>query len=449
MNPHSPLELAKPSWWIELYRRLTANDSHPLVAPALAVVRWSVVFYKQLQRDRAFVRAAAMAYASLVALVPMLLLLFGIVRLTGQSDTFQVLQSFLFETLLGNMQPVREVLEPGLLSVDLGALGAVGVLGLVVVSARIYLLVEAAYSDIFDVPLDRPFTTRLLNFYLMMTLGPLVVAVTLIGTTEIAEGFGLSWVSHRFTLVMQFALLITAIKAFPCTYVRWYPAVAGAMVTTVLLQFGGRLFPLYVRWFTSDDPAIVVYGSLGLIPVFLLWLYLLWIFVLLGVEVASVAQRFPSLVAAEFEQWDQERTVLRLPSIDTALEVALRIARAFATGRGPITVDDLADDCGLKGREVHDVLKVLERGQLVVKTAHGWMIARPPDQIELLEVVKTWRNLTALRQGSDDPVGSEVTSFLEEKLSGNLALAAERWLPPEVTEPPEEAAPDGALEPAT
>lgn len=414
---------------VEAYRRLTANDRHPLVAPALAVVRWTVVFYRQLQSDRAFVRAGAMAYASLIALVPMLLLLFGVVRLTGQDETFELVKRFLFETLLGNMQPVRQVLEPGLLAVDLGALGALGVGSLVVISARIYLLVEKAYCDIFAVPLDRPMMSRLLNFYLMLTLGPAVIAITLIGTTEVASELGLTWISGRLTLLMQFALLLTALKAFPCTHVRWLPAIAGASVSTVLLHFGGMIFPLYVRWFTSDDPAIVIYGSLGLIPVFLLWLYLLWIFVLLGVEVASVAQRFPSLVEAEFEQWDQARTVLRLASVDTALEVALRIAQAFALGNGPVDRDDLAQECAIDGRALDDVLRVLERADIVVRAADGWIVARPPNQIALLEVVTAWRNLTTLRAGGTDSVGDQISSFLQNKLEGNLAEAAVRWLP--------------------
>lgn len=412
----------------ELYQRLIANDSHPLVAPALAVVRWSVVFYKQLQRDRAFIRAAAMAYASLIALVPMLLLVFGLVRLTGQAESFELVKSFLFETLLGNMQPVRDVLEPGLLSVDLGALGAVGVGGLLLISARIYLLVEKAYSDIFAVSVNRPMMSRLANFYLMITLAPAVIALTLIGTTELASGLGVTWLSSRLTVLLQFGLLLTALKAFPCTHVRWGPAVAGASVSTALLHFGGMLFPLYVRWFTSDDPAIVIYGSLGLIPVFLLWLYLLWIFVLLGVEVASVAQRFPSLVDAEFEQWDQARTVLRIASIDTAVEVALRVSKAFTEGLGPADPDTLAADCGVDGRALDDVLKVLERAGIVVRAADGWIVARPPDQIALLEVVTAWRNLTALRTGGEDAVGDQITAFLAEQLQGNLADASKGWL---------------------
>ena len=416
---------------LEMYRRLTANDSHPLVAPALAVVRWSVVFYKQLQHDRAFVRGAAMAYASLIALVPMLLLVFGIIRLTGQDSSFDLVRGFLFETLLGNLQPVREVLEPGLLSVDLRALGGFGIAGLLAVSARIYLLVEKAYSDIFAVALDRPMMSRLLNFYLMITLGPVVILLTLMGTTEIASELQLTWLSGRLTLLMQFGLLLTALKAFPCTHVRWGPALAGAGVSTILLHFGGMLFPLYVRWFTSDDPAIVIYGSLGLIPVFLLWLFLLWIFVLLGVEVASVAQRFPSLVEAEFQQWEEARTVLRLASVDTALEVALRISRAFLDGRGPVPPDVLGEQCGIDGRALNDVLRVLDRGGIVVKAADGWIVSRPPDQIALLEVVTSWRNLTALRADNEDPVGAQINSFLEERLEGNLADAAVRWLPGE------------------
>ena len=72
---------------------------------------------------------------------------------------------------------------------------------------------------------------------------------------------------------------------------------------------------------------------------------------------------------------------------------------------------------------------MLERGGIVVKAADGWMVARPPDQIALLEVVTAWRNLTALRLDADDPVGEQISAFLTERLEGDLADAARRWLP--------------------
>lgn len=413
---------------VEIYRRLTANDAHPVVAPVLAVLRWSVIFYRQLRRDRAFIRAAALAYASLIALVPMLLLTFGIVRMTGQSETFDIIKAFLFEVLLGNLQPVRDVLEPGVMTVDLGALGLLGVGGLALVSARIYLLVEEAYCDIFDVPVDRTLANRLMNFYLMLTLGPLVIAATLMGTTEVIGLFGFSWFSARTTLLLQFVLLVAANKMFPCTEVRWGPAMAGAAVSATLLYFGGQLFPLYVRWFTSDDPAIVIYGSLGLIPVFLLWLYLLWMFVLLGVEVASVSQRFSSLVEVEFEHWEHQQVVLRVSSVDTALEVAIRMARAFKEGRCPVKIEPLAEQCALAGRDTHQVLRVLERAQVVVRAQEGWTMARRPEDIALVDVVHAWRRLTTMRKGQPGPVGNQIGRFLDTHLAGTLAEAANSWL---------------------
>ena len=69
---------------ITIYRKLTSDEtSHPALVPLRAVVRWSSLFYQQLLWDRAFVRAAAMAYTTLIAFVPLLLLVFGILSGAG------------------------------------------------------------------------------------------------------------------------------------------------------------------------------------------------------------------------------------------------------------------------------------------------------------------------------------------------------------------------------
>jgi len=421
---------------IALYRRLTSGEDYPaLLVPLVAVVRWSMVFYWQLVRDRAFSLAGSMAYVTLIAFVPLLLLMFGVLGALGLLDQSMVaIEGLVFQTFLADIPEIRDLLLPGLMRVDLGALGLVGVAGLVVITARLYLMVERAYCDIFGVPVDRPLPNRLLNFYFTLTAVPGVVVGAAIGASRVASGLGAALPNTLLAYLLPYLVIFAALKLFPSTRVRWRAAAVGALVSWALLQLGGRLFPLYIKFFASDDPLHLIYGSLGLIPVFLIWLYLLWIFVLLGVEVAYVAQNFKSLLQAEVEQLERERRILRAPSIETALEVAVWVAWYFEQGMGAAPLEELTARCGMRTRETAQILRVLERLDLVAKTDQGWLITRPPDDIELVEVATGWRRITSVRRSETDPVGDDIGKALGQALEGNLANAISWWVPNEVPE---------------
>lgn len=410
-----------------LYQRLTSGeDMHPLVAPVRAPVRWGLVFYRQLRRDQAFVRAAGMAYITLIALVPGLLLVFGVLGATGLLESnADELETLIFGTFLGNIPEVREVLWPGLMRVDLATLGLVGTLGLIFVVARLFLIVERSYSDIFGVPVERSLATRLLNFYFTLTAVPIATLGVVVGAAAVAADFGLGWLPSFLTPVLPFGVLFAALKLFPATRVRWRPALLGAGVSWILLEGGARAFTLYIRFFASDDPLHVIYGSMGLIPVFLLWLYLLWIFVLLGVEVAYVSQNYGSLVQAELDQLDQDRNPLRLPSVQVALELVLWVALRFESGAGPLPQDELARRAGLREREVRQILSLLDRRGLVARSSDGWLLTRPADQIALADVATAWRESTAVH--AEDGVARSVAMLMEAPLEGTLADGLARW----------------------
>jgi uncharacterized BrkB/YihY/UPF0761 family membrane protein len=90
------------------------------LAPASVVIRWCFVFYKQLGRDRAFIPASGMAYTTLVALVSSLVLVYGVLVAAGVGGgNPQAALAALFDQVFGEVPGVRDVLMPGLVSVDL------------------------------------------------------------------------------------------------------------------------------------------------------------------------------------------------------------------------------------------------------------------------------------------------------------------------------------------
>jgi len=408
-------------------RRLLApiRDSRAF-RPVRFVFRVSYLFYKELRDDKAFIRAAGMAYATLIAMVPMLVLVFGVLGAAGvlqDPAEQQAVYDALFGAFFGDVKEIREALLPFLSDIDFKALGVASTAALLFVAARLFLMVEQAYSDIFEVEIDRWLTGRVLNFYFAITAVPLVTVVAL----EAAWRMGLDGWNSPMVSALQFALLLGALKFFPCTVVRWGPAILGAFTSWALLEVGGRGFSWYIQWsYTSPDyPLRAFYGSLILIPVFLFWLYLLWLIVLLGVEVAHVAQNYGSLVDAEEQAAERERRKLRSPSIDNAFEILAHIARQWASGSGPAGLDLLGEHVDIPMRDIREIAIVLDEAGLLVETESGWMLSRPPDQIQLAEVVHSWRKLTLL-QGGHSVIAQEIEGALG--LQGTLAEAVPRWL---------------------
>jgi len=423
----------------DLYRRLTPDEvHHPLLVPLLATGRWAMVFYLQLSKDQAFVRAAQMAYQTLIALVPMLLLIFGLLGATGiVAQDREALESLIFETFIADIPQVRDFIMRGIGDLDLTALGIIGVAGLIIFAGRLFLMVEASYNHIFGTRVTRGWGYRLLNFWFSMTVVPAVLSIGFLSTIEFASGYGMGAVIRQaLEPLVMFGILLAALKLFPTVQVRWGPAALGALVSSIGIWGARGIFRLYLNWFKADDPLTIVYGTVGLIPVFLLWLYLLWVIVLLGVEVAYVFQNFHSLWEVERANLEGRDSPLRGPRLHTALELMAWIGWHFEEGQGPIQIEQLAKRVGLSRRELLPVLELLEEeGFLLGGGEKGWLLARPSRSINVGDVVEAWRReASPERRGGATRAESAVSRALERSLPPTLSDAIDRWVRPELDE---------------
>ena len=393
--------------------------------PLGVAIRWAFVFYLELVRDLAFVRASGMAYATLVALVPGLVVVLGVLQATNATDDPNGVLGLVFDRVFGAVPGLSDQLIDLIGGLDMRALGAVSLIGLLVVASRLYLMVERAYSDIFGVPvMRRPLGLRMLSFYFTITAVPVVLAIALRSTFRFASEFGVpryagDWVAFA----LEYLALVAALKLLPATPVRWRPAFLGAFTSFVLIEVGRYGFGFYVNWVMDADTLSAVYGSLAIVPVFLFWIYLLWVFVLLGVEVAKVSQNYASLVEKELELSELNPS---WPSAETALRVAAWIGWSFHSGRGPVSDETLADRAGLDSRDLFRVLDVLRAAGIVVQTDEGWLLSRPASAIALTEIVGAWREQTEVGLHKDR-LAQDVAAALA--LEGSLGDGIRRWLP--------------------
>jgi membrane protein len=235
--------------------------------------------------------------------------------------------------------------------------GSVGLVVLVVAALALMLTIDRTLNGIWRVRKPRPFAHRVLVYWAALTLGPLLVGISLsITSYAISASRGLVDTlpgGVRFVLgTVEFALLSGGMAALyryiPNTHVSAAHAWAGGLFVGVAFEFTKRLLTWYLGLVPSYS---VIYGAFATLPIFLLWIYLCWVVVLLGAVIAAYA---PSL----------SMRVVRVPDTPGyrfALAVALlrELQRARGGDRRGLGLHALADAVRVDPLQVEPVLDLL------------------------------------------------------------------------------------------
>ncbi|MCK7497391.1 MAG: YihY family inner membrane protein [Comamonadaceae bacterium] len=150
--------------------------------------------------------------------------------------------------------------------------------------------VEQTFNDIWRVPNARKLLHRVLAYWALLTLGPILIAVALTVTTHLFTALPFAArtekniVNALLPLAVELVGVLLLYVVVPNVTVRWRHALAGALFATVLIEIARRLFAAAMKTFTSYQ---VIYGAIAALPVFLVWIYISWVIVLLGAIVAA------------------------------------------------------------------------------------------------------------------------------------------------------------------
>ena len=180
-----------------------------------------------------------------------------------------------------------------------GRLTAIGLLFLVVTAVMLLATIEGALNDIWRVPNTRKLLHRFLSYWALLTLGPILVAVSLTLTSKILM---LPFISHAeatllretldvvFPLAFEFGAVVLLYTVVPNVPVLWRHALAGGLFAAVLLELAKLLFAAAMKYFTTYQ---IMYGAIAALPIFLVWIYISWVIVLLGAIVTATLDDWP------------------------------------------------------------------------------------------------------------------------------------------------------------
>lgn len=296
---------------------------------------------ERFSEDHLGLSASSLTFTTTIALVPLVTVVLAIFTAFPIFAKLQgVLQQWLVQSLIPDAI-ARQVLS--YLTQFAGKASRLGVVGLALLVASalaLILTIDHTLNGIWRVRRKRPLGQRVLVYWAVMTLGPLLLAVSLSVTSyAVSASQGVVAVIpggvQLLLDVLQFVLLAWGMAALyhyvPNSRVRWSHAWIGGFFVSVGFELAKRLLVLYLGKVPTYS---VLYGAFATVPILLIWIYVAWVIVLLG---AVIAAYLPSLLAGV-----PRRTRAYGWSFLLAIEVLQQLDQAQSTGDKGLSTPQLA-----------------------------------------------------------------------------------------------------------
>lgn len=288
--------------------------------------------------------------------------------------------------------------------INFGIITVVGVLVLIYAALSLVIQVEQAFNQICRAPTGRSIRARLTSYFTLLVAGPILLIGGFVLSRTAMEWLTLNispWVGKPLNLASTFGitwiLLLMAYCWMPNARIRLNSAAVGAFLAAILWEGAKAALTWFVAYLVDPRTGgqIAVYGSLALLPIFLLWVYITWLIVLFGFEVTYAVQ---TVASGRHRFLDRQKDH---PIVDPAVGVVLMraLSERFMTGR-PCTTEELSARTAVSEAVVERVLEHLIAKGFVHKVQQrqdadedAFAIARSPENITAADVLAAMHDL--------------------------------------------------------
>lgn len=298
---------------------------------------------KRSSEDRIPQVAGSLTFTTMLALVPLATVAFALFTAFPIFSSFQAsLQFFLADHLMPEQLNSQIFKYLNQFASKAKGLTTIGMILLFVTSVMTMMTVESAFNVIWRVRKSRPIAQRVLVYWAIITLGPILIGVSLSMSSYLFTQSVAYTAAQHVPAVIEWALTgavlpLTAL-AFTILYVylpncrvEWRDAVIGGVAAAIAFELAKRGFGYYVRRIPTYT---AVYGAFAAVPLFLLWMYLCWFITLVG---AMIASALPAIRIGQFHRPRFEGS-----DLFDSLELLARLLEARDAGKRGYTVAELA-----------------------------------------------------------------------------------------------------------
>ncbi|UCD77718.1 MAG: YihY/virulence factor BrkB family protein [Desulfobacterales bacterium] len=344
---------------------------------AIKQLRVVLLTIRGFDEDKCFFRASALTFYSLLSVVPVVAMLFGVAKGFGFEA---ILKKELIERFPGNAQQevlakVIEFAESLLQSTKGGVVAGIGLIVLFWSVIKVLHNIETSFNEIWEIKESRSWGRKFSDYLALMLLSPLLIllssSATVFVTTQIAQ------LTERIALLGFFSpLIFLSFKLIPYVLVWVLFSITYILMpnTKVTLKAGlvagiiaGTIFQLvqwaYISFQIGAARYNAIYGSFAALPLFLMWVQVSWWVVLFGAELSFANQNVNTY---EYEP-DAENVSPAFKKVLT-LQIAHLLVKNFARGDRPLTDSEISNRLKMPIRLVHNILYDLTQSRIMSET---------------------------------------------------------------------------------
>ncbi|MEK7468780.1 MAG: YhjD/YihY/BrkB family envelope integrity protein [Planctomycetota bacterium] len=402
------------------------------------MLRMGTLTVEGSMRSDVFLLSAALTYQLIFALVPLLAVVLSMFKgFGGLSGVSGKAKDYLLRYITPEVgDKVVTTIDSFVANINAAAIGVVGFLALLYTALSLMQTIEKTFNKIWGVKTHRPFLRRFMVYWTILTLSPILLVASVAATTFVQSNGLYTWLTEHvpffgvFTLTLAPFLfawgLFTGIYLImPNTKVQFRAALTGALVAGTCWE---GMKSAYVWYNTKIVTSYAFYGSLGSVPVFLLWIYLSWVVVLFGAEVAFAAQHV--------DTYKREIDAVKISTADRdrlSLVIAIQTVRPFEIGAPPPTAEVIAAGMNAPVRVVHDILYQLAEKGILREVGlggnkdPGYMPARDPSKLsarDVLHAMRTAGDAYTLPNGTEAAAVYQLVDQAEARATDALAAVS-------------------------
>lgn len=355
--------------------RIRAKDLPRNKRIGVNVLRVVVLAIQDFNRDRCQLRASALTFYTLLTIVPVLAMAFGIAKGFGLEE---LLEQEVYRNFAGQEQVIEKILDfvkNTLARTQGGLVAGIGIIILLFSAVRILSNIEDTLNTIWEVKYARSTTRKITDYLSLIVFAPILMIMSgsmNVYVTSTVRNFtdnvalleNVSPLINTPLRIIPYAivwLLLTFIYfVIPNRKVKFTPALIGGIVAGTayqLTQWGYINFQIGVSNMNS------IYGSFAALPLFLIWVQLSWILVLFGAEISYAVQTL-----SEHEQKDDIAKISERYKKILSLLVTHKLVKQFVAEEPALTTTEIADQLDVPPRILQDILNELLENRIITAT---------------------------------------------------------------------------------
>ncbi|OKH89433.1 YihY family inner membrane protein [Thalassospira sp. TSL5-1] len=346
--------------------------------------------------DKSPQRASALSYTTLLAMVPFLAIALTVLSAFPVFDAWKdQISNLIFSNFLP--QTGSEVADylAGFLK-NTGQMTAIGTIVLGFTAVMLLGSIETVMNDVFRVTTPRKLLSRLVVFWALITVGPLLLGLSLslasyifamrhlVGGEALDAQIGqLGFLAPFFLSAIAFSLLFLGM---PNRAVVVTDGMIGGVVAAALFELLKKGFGLYVSTFPTYQ---TLYGAVAVVPIFLIWMYLTWLVILLGAQVAAARSEWRAARAAGLVPDPRGGLPGHTERLISVLKLLEYLQNRFQKADKPPTYRHLLHELKMGGRDLNWALAALRRENLIDRSEkHRWLLSGDLSRLKLGDLME-------------------------------------------------------------